>query len=216
MIVASVVFPRPGGPTSRTWSSASPRAFAACSAMSSCSFDALLPDELVQSPRPQRLLDLLVSLAENGCQELAHSRSAPERFAHSLLRGQIGIDRGQRLLRLDERVSELDEGIARDELSLALGAGRRHGLGDRAFELEDDALRRLLADAGNRLEPGGVAEGDRTLELLRRSARDDSERDLRPDPADAEQLDEQRSLGRVRESVELQWRPRARAGTSRR
>ena len=37
MINASVVLPSPGGPTSRTWSSASPRAFAASSAIASCS-----------------------------------------------------------------------------------------------------------------------------------------------------------------------------------
>src|SRR5665213_3602174 len=38
MIVASVVLPNPGGPNSNTWSSASPRALAAASAMASCSF----------------------------------------------------------------------------------------------------------------------------------------------------------------------------------
>src|ERR1039458_8736060 len=37
MMVASVVLPSPGGPTRRTWSSASPRDFAASRAMASCS-----------------------------------------------------------------------------------------------------------------------------------------------------------------------------------
>ena len=35
-------------------------------------------------------------------------------------------------------------------------------------------------------------------------ARDDGERDLRPDPADAEELDEERALGCVGEAVELE------------
>src|SRR5580692_6893225 len=43
MIVASVVFPSPGGPNSSTWSSASPRDLAASSAIASCSFAFVCP-----------------------------------------------------------------------------------------------------------------------------------------------------------------------------
>ena len=43
MIVASVVLPSPGGPNSSTWSSASPRDFAASSAIASCSFAFVCP-----------------------------------------------------------------------------------------------------------------------------------------------------------------------------
>src|SRR6266576_2642166 len=43
MMVASVVFPSPGGPNNNTWSSASPRDFAASSAIASCSFAFVCP-----------------------------------------------------------------------------------------------------------------------------------------------------------------------------
>src|SRR5882757_1148683 len=43
MMVASVVFPSPGGPNSSTWSRASPRVFAASSAIASCSFAFVCP-----------------------------------------------------------------------------------------------------------------------------------------------------------------------------
>src|ERR1700722_15323130 len=42
-MVASVVFPNPGGPNNNTWSSASPRDFAASSAIASCSFAFVCP-----------------------------------------------------------------------------------------------------------------------------------------------------------------------------
>src|SRR6267154_1256980 len=42
-MVASVVFPSPGGPNSSTWSRASPRDFAASSAIASCSFAFVCP-----------------------------------------------------------------------------------------------------------------------------------------------------------------------------
>jgi hypothetical protein len=47
-ICASDVLPSPGGPASRTWSSASPRAFAASSAIDELLLDALLADEVVE------------------------------------------------------------------------------------------------------------------------------------------------------------------------
>ena len=60
MIRASEVFPSPGGPASRTWSIASPRAAAALIETSSWALSAGLADELVQPPRAQRLLGLVV------------------------------------------------------------------------------------------------------------------------------------------------------------
>ena len=57
---ASDVLPRPGGPASSTWSSASPRAFAAIERDLELLLHALLPDELVERARAQRLLDRLL------------------------------------------------------------------------------------------------------------------------------------------------------------
>ena len=60
MMCASVVLPSPGGPTSRTWSSASPRAFAAVERDRELLLDALLADEVVEPARPERALELLL------------------------------------------------------------------------------------------------------------------------------------------------------------
>ena len=53
--------------------------------------------------------------------------------------------------------------------------------GQSIFELENDALGCLLADAGNRRQARDVLELDRTNQLLRLDARKYGERDLRPE-----------------------------------
>ena len=81
------------------------------------------------------------------------------------------------------------------------------GLGDGAdllLELEDDALRGLLADPGDRLEAGVVAERDRPPELRGRRAGDDRERDLRADAAHRQELHEELTLLGVGEPVQLE------------
>ena len=59
-ICASEVLPRPGGPASSTWSSASPRARAASSDTDSWAFSALLADEVLQPPRSQRAVEVVL------------------------------------------------------------------------------------------------------------------------------------------------------------
>ena len=49
-----------------------------------------------------------------------------------------------------------------------------------------------------------IAERDRPPQLRSRRAGDDGERDLRPDTADGEQLDEELALGGVGEPVQLE------------
>ena len=66
MICASEVLPRPGGPASSTWSSASPRPFAASSAIRELLLDALLADELGERARPERALELLLAAVDDG------------------------------------------------------------------------------------------------------------------------------------------------------
>ena len=60
--------PSPGGPTRRTWSSASPRAFAAVERDRELLLDPLLADELVEPARAEALLELvlLVVRRQNG------------------------------------------------------------------------------------------------------------------------------------------------------
>ena len=156
MIVASVVFPSPGGPTSRTWSSASPRPFAASSAISSCSFVRSWPTK--SSSRRGRS-DCSTSSSPSRAPEpgTGCSRGAPERLAHALLDGQVGIDRRERLLGLDEGVTELDEGVARDEL-----AGTPGSTTGAASAIEPSSSRTIrsavfLPMPGNRLEARRVA-----------------------------------------------------------
>jgi len=71
-------------------------------------------------------------------------------------------------------------------------------------ELEDDALSRLLPDAGDRLEAGSVLECDRATQLRRRGTGDDRQRHLRPDAADAEEMHEEVAFLDGAESVELE------------
>ena len=59
-ICASDVLPRPGGPASSTWSSASPRLEAAAIETAELLAQRLLADELVQPPRAQRGLGVVV------------------------------------------------------------------------------------------------------------------------------------------------------------
>ena len=205
MIVASVVFPRPGGPTSRTWSSASPRPFAASSAIVELLLRALLADEVVESARPQRLLDLLVALAQHRCEELARHAALRSASRTRSSTGRSGSTRGERLLGLDERVPELDERVARDELARST-ARPATGTASAIEPSSSSTIRSavFLPMPGIAWKRAESLERDRALELLRRRARDDGERDLRPDAAHAEELDEQRALGGVGEAVELE------------
>ena len=50
----SVVLPSPGGPSSRMWSSGSPRCLAACDEDPEVLLERLLPDELVERAGPER------------------------------------------------------------------------------------------------------------------------------------------------------------------
>src|SRR5688572_28186825 len=72
------------------------------------------------------------------------------------------------------------------------------------FQLDDDALGRLLADAGNRGEPGHVGLLDGAYELVRLHAGQHRQREPRADAADTNQSFEKRELERRRESVQGQ------------
>src|SRR5204863_8727752 len=109
--------------------------------------------------------------------------------------------------RLRDRVAELDQRIARDQVWLRL---ERSGLGcfaDRTellLELHDYPLRCLLADAGNSQEARGVLQCDGAAQLVRRRAGDDCKRHLRADTLHREKELEQLALGLLRECTELQ------------
>ena len=200
--------PSPGGPTSRTWSSASPRRLRRLEGDRELLLDALLPDEVVQAARPQRALELvLLGCAARGHElRLAHAAFL-ERSPHPLLRLQVGIHLCERLLGLDDREAELDERVARDQLGRrarpGLDLGGRLGA-ELLAQLEHDSLSRLLADPGNRDEARDVLERDRAPQIGGRRAGHDRERHLRPDPGDRQQVLEELALGRLGEAVELE------------
>ena len=202
-ICASEVLPSPGGPASSTWSSASPRAFAASSAIESCSLTRSWPTKSTSVARAERPLELLLGLvAEHGREELGHA-AAPQRSAHLLLDRERRVDVGERALGVDQRPAELDERIARDQLARRTRSTSAHRA-ELLLQLEHDALRGLEADAGNRLEPLHVVARDRAPQLGGRRAGDDRERDLRPHARHAEQQLEELALLGGREAVELQ------------
>ncbi len=168
-ICASVVLPSPGGPTSSTWSSASPRAFAAASAIASCSLTLSWPTKSSRR-RGRSERSSSSSSGSTAAAVTAFMRRLPQRQPDALLGGQLGIDARERLLGLEHRVAELDERVAGGDVAdgSRRDRDRRHVLGaELALQLEHDPLGRLLADAGDRLEAGDVLERDRAAQLAR-------------------------------------------------
>jgi hypothetical protein len=90
---------------------------------------------------------------------------APQGFPHTVLCRQVGVDSCESSLGFDNRVAELDEGIARHELAgrVRLDAGL-DGIGDGVLQLESDALSRLLSDPGYCLKAHDVAERDGSVQ----------------------------------------------------
>ena len=76
-IWASEVLPSPGGPASRTWSSASPRAPAARMATLELALQRLLADELVEPARAQRDVELVVGAGDGRLDAVRVDRVTP-------------------------------------------------------------------------------------------------------------------------------------------
>ena len=206
MMCARLVLPSPGGPTRRTWSSASPRPFAAVERDRELFLDAGLADEFVEPARPQALLDLFLVVAQRRRQELRRVHAAL--FNASRTRSSGGSSestsaRARSASSSDQPSSTSASRATRYGVSGPAPSDRFLGA-ELLLELEHDAIGRLLADAGDRLEARRVLAHDRTPQLGGRRAGDDGERDLRPDPADREELDEQLPLAAVGEAVELE------------
>ncbi len=118
--------------------------------------------------------------------------------------GSAGIDRREHRLGVDDGVAELDESVASNDVAVSVCGLFLLLDRQRPLQLEDDALRGLAADAGNRLEPRGVLARDGPAQLGRRRPGDDGERHLRAHSRDGEQLLEELALGRVGEPVQLE------------
>ena len=155
-ICASDVLPSPGGPASRRWSSASPRALAASRAIDELLLDALLADEVVERARAGATARAPPRRRPHRREELRHA-AARSACAHLLVDGQVGLELGERALGVDERPAELDERVAGGEVVAAAGAGAV-GDGELVLQLEHDPLRRLAA---RRRESPRTASGRR-------------------------------------------------------
>src|SRR5436190_24173930 len=258
---ASVVFPSPGGPYNRTWSSASPRCFAAaietcsCSRTRSCPMysssdrgrspasywtsssigDALtsrsslmresssfrgasplgLPNTRTRGdpvPRSVRVARSRCSLATLAAEPAQSSDHSSQDIAKQILKRAVrrfldrGVDGFLRDLSLVAKVGERREQVAA-QIVAGGGGVRRSAAGGRAerqaiLQLEADALRGFLADAGNARQARDVLRADRAHQLAGIDAGQDRERQLRADAADRDQALEQILLERGRESVE--------------
>ena len=168
--------------------------------------DPFLTDEVVEALGPKRALTSSSSGLSAGARNwlMPALRSAS---SHALLGRQARIDICERALGIDDGVAELDERVACDEVAGRVGDGREIASDTEpsfSRSSSDDPLRRLLPDAGDRLEARVIAERDRLAKLAGRRPRHDGEGDLRADTAHREQVDEELALLGVGESVELQ------------
>src|SRR5262249_21342131 len=129
----------------------------------------------------------------------------PQGKPDAVLGRQLGIDVSEGTFGVGERVAELDERVARDQVARRRSGGSDVDTGrELLLELEHDTLRRLAADTGDRLETRGVLERNRASQLGGPGAGDDGERDLGPDTGDGQKMREELPLLRVREAVELE------------
>ena len=99
-ICASEVLPSPGGPASSTWSSASPRAAGRLDRDRELLAQLRLPDELLEAPRPQRHLELVLGArgrASGSARASLTARRPPRRVARSAAAEQLlGASRPRR------------------------------------------------------------------------------------------------------------------------
>ena len=154
-IRARLVLPRPGGPASSTWSSASPRAAAAAIETPSCSLERLLADELVEPARAQRRVELvlgaLVRRLERGRRRACGcSPARPLQRVGDQVLGRLAGRAVEQLARPPRREAEPDEPVAGEQPRVVAAGdddrvvGRRGA--DLLAQLDDDPLRRALAD----------------------------------------------------------------------
>src|SRR3954452_7535938 len=232
-IWAREVMPRPGGPASRTWSSASPRAAAAWMATPSWALSASWPTNSSRrrgrretsssssARRPGVWMRSRLSAATPGVRMRSgvigrppgrgwRSGSSPrlaQRVRDQVL-GRLAGGAVEQLVGLLGGEAEPDQAVACQQPWVVAPrdddrAVRRRGA-DLLAQLHDDPLRGALADARNGLEASGVPGRDRGEELTRRAAGEARERDLRADGLDADEQQEEVALGLRGEAVEQQ------------
>ena len=185
MMCARLVLPRPGGPTRRTWSSASPLRLRRVERDRELLLHARLADELVEAARPEALLELVLVLADLRREERrrAHAALFNARRTRSSGGRSSSTSASARSASRSDQPSSTSASRATTCESPDSDARSERRIAELVLQLEHDAVGGLLADAGDRLETRGILADDRAAQLGGRRAGDDRERDLRADAA---------------------------------
>ena len=210
-IWASEVLPRPGGPASSTWSSASPRAAAAASETPSCSLTASWPTNSSSSARAQRRVDVLVGALVRALDAVGAGRADHRRAPLSACAiRSSGVSPGAPSSSLSAscgREAEADQAVAGEHPRVVAARDHDRLVGAApTFSRSSTTIRSAvrLPMPGAAWSRAGVAGRDRAQQVARRAAGEDGERHLRPDRLDADQQQEQVALLLGGEAVELQ------------
>ena len=216
MICASEVLPSPGGPASRTWSSASPRPFAASSAIASCSLTRSWPTKSASERGAERALELLLAaVGDGGREHAARSRRLPA--APGAPAPRPAATRRPRRAHARRRAATSRARRARRARASPSPAGpASSGLAELVLQLHDDPLGGLAADPGDRLEAGEVVARDRPAELVAGGEPETiASATFGPDPGDAEAAARRARAPRRSRSRRAAARRRGRGGRSR-
>ena len=171
--------------------------------MSELLLDALLADELVERPRAERAIELVLAPA---CSAGARNCSVtPPSAPGGRAPRAEPPDRCRPAPAPPRRASSRARRARRAPRDRARPSGTTCSSAELLLQLEHDALRGLLPDSGNRQEARGVAEDDRAPQLRRRaSPRRSSSATFGPTPGHGQELLEELPLGRLGEPVELE------------
>src|SRR5579859_412839 len=221
-ICAKVVLPRPGGPKKSTWSSASPRLFAAAMKTRRLSTSGRWPTNS-SSAKGRRPISPASRLACSASRRrgarspliaLSSSGEFLEPGADQRFGGGGGAEpparRSNGGKRLGAAIAEIDErrdGILLRPLDMRRGRPGRGERGGKAAELVlqlvDDALGEPRADAVGAGERRLVLRQDREAEAIRRQRREDRQSEPRPHPLHRQEAAEPVALGGVEKAVEM-------------
>src|SRR5687768_16376435 len=212
MMCARVVFPSPGGPKSSAWSSASLRWRAAAMKTPSCSRIFAWPT-YSESCLGRRARSSPSSWGEAWPPEIRRSASITW-IRSSLRQGLQGLADGIGELQVRRQSLRRCLGLA---LIIAKGQERTHDFPARraairtcrgghlrqlVAQLEQQALCRLLADAGDLREAAGILRRNRRRKVVDRETREHRERHLGAHAADLEELAERAAFGGREDAVQ--------------
>ena len=161
----------------------------------------VLADEVLERARAQRRVGVLLRPLVRGLDAVGAGRADHRRapFSAWAIRSS-GESPGAPSSSLSAswwREAEADEPVAREHPRVVAAGDHDRVVGhgaDLLAQLDDDPLRRALADPGRRLQPRGVAGGDGAQQVARRAAGEHRERHLRPDRLHADQQQEEVAL----------------------